>query len=605
MARLAGWAVAALVALSLFLVPSTRAQEPKKRGEFDDVRVRGSQAFAEKELLAAGSLRRPSKLQLFRKRYTIKREDVEDGAAEIQLFYQRNGYYEATATLAEGGGGTAEIQVAEGPPSRVARVTVVLEPPDAQTGGVSVEGLLASLALKAGDIFTVHAYEHAQKAVERAFKDNGFPFAQVKAEASVDLAAHAVTVQITATPKLQAVFGPVLVQGVQHTEEVIIRRALLFTEGEPYDQRLVERSQDALLAMGLFESVAVFPKRKSEPGTATMVVRVREGRHHRARVGLGYGTYEEMRWQLNWETLRLNDHILTLGTSVKSSKIETNANGYLKRPYFLSRANTLLSDVTYGKNVYPEFSFHSLWGRFGVERAFTDRITGRVFAKGERVTEVSPEAPLAKAVPPSAVSPANFASFEASVTWRTTDDLLAPTKGFLLNLAAEPAEDVTNQVRFTRALADGRAYFDLTHEMVLALKLRIGAILTSVKSSKINVTRRFYAGGQGSVRGYGWNILGPCSEKGVLLGGDGLLEASAELRFPLKGDLKGLVFVDAGSAFREPWHYPVSNLYYGAGFGLRYKTPVGPVGVDVAFKLKDYPLENSPYQFYFFIGYAF
>lgn len=595
----------ALFLLASFLSPGFLAQEAKPREEFDDVRVVGCAAFTEKELLAAGGLKRPSKLQIFRKRFSIKRSAVEEGAKEIQLFYQRNGYFEATATLRGGESGVAEVAVTEGAACSVSEVILGLDPEDAPTGPVSLDSVRASLPLKAGERFTVHAYEGAQKAATRAFKDNGFPFADTKAEALADLATHTVTVRLTVTPKGRAVFGPVLVQGVKHTEEVIIRRALVFTEGEPYDQRLVEKSQNALFAMGLFESVAVFPKRKSEPGTATMVVRVREGRHHRVRVGLGYGTYEEVRWQLAWETLRVNDRILTLGTSVKSSAIETNATGYLKRPYFLSHDNTLLSDVTYGKTVYPEFTYHSLWGRVGVEHDFTERLQGAVFAKGDRVSEVSPEPKLARAVPPSAVSPATFASLEGSLTWRTTDDFLAPTRGFLLNVAAEPVTDLTSDVRFTKASVDGRAYFDLTHDTVLALKLKVGAILTDAKTSKIHVTKRFYAGGQGSVRGYGWNILGPLSAKGALLGGDGLLEASAELRFPLKGDLKGLVFVDAGNAFREPWKYPTEHIYYGAGFGLRYKTPVGPVGVDIAFRLKDYPLETSPYQFYFFIGYAF
>ena len=131
----------------------------------------------------------------------------------------------------------------------------------------------------------------------------------------------------------------------------------------------------------------------------------------------------------------------------------------------------------------------------------------------------------------------------------------------------------------------------LTSDWVIAFKLKLGAILTGVDPSQIHITQRFYAGGSGSVRGYGYNVLGPLSPKGVLLGGDAIMEASSELRFPLTGDLEGVLFVDTGNAFKKSFKVSGQDLYTGAGFGVRYKTPVGPIGLDLAWKLKKYPLD--------------
>jgi outer membrane translocation and assembly module TamA len=141
--------------------------------------------------------------------------------------------------------------------------------------------------------------------------------------------------------------------------------------------------------------------------------------------------------------------------------------------------------------------------------------------------------------------------------------------------------------------------------VVLAMRLKVGAILTGAPEAAVPLTRRFYAGGSNSVRGYAYDTLGPLSPQGVLLGGEGLLEASVELRFPLRGSLRGVAFVDGGDAFRKPFRYSWEQMYGGAGVGVRYVTPVGPIGLDVAWKLREYPLDPSPYMVHFFIGYAF
>ena len=508
--------LACLLASALcFYAAQPAAPEMAPGQEYGDVRLQGNKAFSEKALLATAGIARPPKFHPFKKRATLKRADLEAGVQEMLLFYQRNGYFEAAAELADGPAKGAVIRVSEGAPSLVAGVALELKPENADPGPVSLEALKVALPLKASEIFTAQAYEEAQKKVVQAFKEHGFPFAEVEAEAVADVQAHTVAVRLWAEPNAKAVFGPALIQGIVHTEEAIIRRALLFKEGQPYDQSLVDKSQDVLYAMGLFETVTIFPKRKSEPGTAVMVVRVKEGRHKRVRVGLGYGSYEGARGQIDWETLRVDGRILTLGTSVKASQLETNATAYLKRPFFLSSANTFLADVTYGWTDYPYFDWYTLRGRVGIEHQFNKWLKGTLSLEANRVTDISAQPPLAKAVPPSAQAPATLPSLEASLTLRTTDDVFSPTRGFLVNVSAEPTLDSTNRTEFTRVIADGRSYVGLTSDWVIAFKLKLGAILTGVDPSQIHITQRFYAGGSGSVRGYGYNVLGPLSPKGA------------------------------------------------------------------------------------------
>jgi outer membrane translocation and assembly module TamA len=156
-----------------------------------------------------------------------------------------------------------------------------------------------------------------------------------------------------------------------------------------------------------------------------------------------------------------------------------------------------------------------------------------------------------------------------------------------------------------KSILEGRTYFTPGKRATLALKLKLGYLVTGGDPNEIPVSKRFYAGGSMSVRGYGYNGLGPLAANGALMGGDALLESSAEVRFPIRESLTGILFLDAGNAFQSPIRQEALKLYAGAGFGVRLKTPVGPIGVDLAFKLRDDPKDSSPWALHVFVGYAF
>jgi outer membrane translocation and assembly module TamA len=219
--------------------------------------------------------------------------------------------------------------------------------------------------------------------------------------------------------------------------------------------------------------------------------------------------------------------------------------------------------------------------------------------------QVSPDRDLKRAIDEGARDVATIASLACGLTWNTTDKPFTPRSGAILSCSIEPSRVIGSHVNFDRITLEGRRYLSLGQEVVLALRLKMGGILSGSPSADIPVTRRFYAGGSSSVRGYGYNSLGPLSDKGVLLGGNGLVEASTELRFPLKGSLSGVTFVDAGNATRRAFSLKDAEIKVGAGVGVRFASPVGPVGVDIAWKLEPYALDGTPYLIHFFIGYAF
>lgn len=144
--------------------------------------------------------------------------------------------------------------------------------------------------------------------------------------------------------------------------------------------------------------------------------------------------------------------------------------------------------------------------------------------------------------------------------------------------------------------------------MILAGRVKGGLIEPMQSTHQIPIYRRFFSGGANSVRGYELNFLGPRNSANDPIGGEAVLEASLELRFPLPiyENLGGVVFMDAGNVFFKIHDMDLGQLKYSPGFGLRYLSPIGPVGVDIAFPTNRINYQqDSRYQIHFTVGYAF
>ena len=136
-----------------------------------------------------------------------------------------------------------------------------------------------------------------------------------------------------------------------------------------------------------------------------------------------------------------------------------------------------------------------------------------------------------------------------------------------------------------------------------ALRLTLGGI-TGTSIENVPADERFYAGGGGSIRGYEYQAVGP-SAAGTPLGGDRLLEFSAELRLQPGRRLGYAAFVDGGTVYNDRVPGADKSLRYGAGIGLRWFTGIGPLRFDAAYPLNPDETQVERTQFYISLGQAF
>ena len=188
------------------------------------------------------------------------------------------------------------------------------------------------------------------------------------------------------------------------------------------------------------------------------------------------------------------------------------------------------------------------------------------------------------------------------IQWDRSDSLLNPTRGYRLKLNVSPETSVQGSVRpYARTQAEADGYFPFGQSIVLAGKVRVGSIL-GIARDDLAPSRRYYGGGGGSVRGYGYQRLGPFDPKGNPVGGRSFNEAAIEVRYRF-GDFGIVPFLDAGNAY-ESSAPKGSNLRYGAGIGGRLYTNFGPLRFDVATPLNRRP-GDSKIALYISIGQAF
>jgi outer membrane translocation and assembly module TamA len=193
----------------------------------------------------------------------------------------------------------------------------------------------------------------------------------------------------------------------------------------------------------------------------------------------------------------------------------------------------------------------------------------------------------------------------AELKWDSSDSLLNPTRGMMLRGELDHSTTaIISTESFVKFLLEGRHYYPIREDLILASRLTIGGIQPYGGNETVPSNVRFFAGGPGSIRGYAPNRVGPLDNEGRPIGGDSLLVGSVELRFPVSGDLGGAVFIDAGNVYSASPGYNLADLRVGVGPGIRYNTPVGPFRLDFGIALSRRP--GDPFgRLDFSIGQAF
>ncbi len=530
----------------------------------------------------------------------------------IAAFMRESGYYQAHVSHAlalDGERLAIVIEIDEGPVVKLGAVDVELA--DFEASAAELAELRATLTLEPGAVFTQAAYDADRDRLELLLRTGGFAYATVDKSALVDTASGEATVRYRLTRGIPAVFGVTSVTGTDQVAVRLVRREIAFREGDAFDPRKLDETQARIFGLRLFRSVTVRPSNLADrTGVVDVAVALVEGPPRELTAGIGYGLEDQARGQLRWQHYDFFGGGRQLGFRLKASAIEQAFEGEFRQPYFLHPHQTFVAPLTQTREDEPGFTVTRTRFAPRVERKLRPqlRVAAGYNVEYDDLSDV-PKSTIDRfeGGADDYVARGIVSSLTATLERNSTTDLLDPREGSVVTLALEQAGGPwQGAYSFYTAAVEAKKYLPLPGDRTLAGRLRIGTGDAFGQSRDLPLFRRFFAGGINSTRGYDRYRLGPSNgdRHPDPVGGRSLLEASLELRTPLYGPLGGVVFFDVGEVRRQAASYSLGDLQFGAGFGFRYRTIVGPLRVDLGFPFEP-PSGEPHWQVHFSIGQAF
>jgi translocation and assembly module TamA len=427
----------------------------------------------------------------------------------------------------------------------------------------------------------------------------GRPYPEiVETEVVADHATDSVRVRFRVSPGPVAWFGETEIEGLSRVREDHAARLILWEEGELFQQDLIEQGRIELIRSGLFTLVEIRTGEViSETNRLPMFLRLRERRHRTLRIGLNYTTDFGFGALLGWEHRNLFGRGEHFDTLLAVNELRQSLDTTFQKPFFLRDDQRLVLRSTLAQEDSDAFESRSIRNLAGIERDLTRRITVGA-GVGFDYLDIREDGGRDTFI---------LLSFPLSLNINTTDDLLDPTRGFTLRALGTPfVETSGDNVSYVRYDISGSIYYQIIDDrrLIFATRGRYGQILGASRGD-VPATERFYSGGGGSVRGYPYQSLTPLDDNDDPTGGLSVVELSFELRTRLTDTLGFAVFLDGGRAYANDTPDPGENLFWGAGAGFRYYTPIGPIRLDVAVPLQDQEGVDESFQIYISIGQAF
>jgi translocation and assembly module TamA len=567
---------------------------------------------------------------------SLDRAQLDQDAWRVEVWYAHHGFFDARfqgwalTPIRWHADGTAKVlditgHVREGKPSLIRDIQIT----GVEGMGTYVQRLLRRASVEVGERFSLDAHKRTIANTQAFLQDQGFARVVVTGEVEVFPSEHAVDLryQIEGVGKgASCEFGALLVEDFAGVPEHLVREAVAFEEGEVFSAKKLSETQVHLFSLGAFSVVRVSPD-LSVPGNVIPV-----------RVSLAPAKAREFK--------------LGAGMGIESGEQQIRASGGFRHSNWLGRLWQIEGSVFAG---YKKFDAMDGWGGFSTENwanggPFANSewalSVPRPFGKGTRFRQGievergleeasrffrwSAEPALSfrfsKALSFSAgyrlehwigdlnedllsveggeqlVEDYRISAFEQSALIDLRDSKINTKQGFFMETKLTEA-GVGTGFRFWKAQGDMRRYWALGREGGV-LSMRLGGGLAAPHSwwgedsaqAYVPYAERFLLGGSFSVRGWKNDHLGPlvCAEaECVPRGAQAAIWSSIQLKLGGRFGFDPVVFVDSGMAWVDTESIDPTEIQPSLGFGLRYGTPVGPLRVDLAWRLFDDSLDSS------------
>jgi outer membrane protein insertion porin family/translocation and assembly module TamA len=598
----------------------------------------GAKAVTSKQLKSVLATSASSKIPWGEKHY-FSRDQFEADLKRIVAFYRDRGYPDARVTSFDVKMNDSQtsvgitVNISEGEPIRVERVEFTGFEPLPEQHRTALE---TGLPLKAGQPLDRARLQASREAALDELKDHGYPYASVKIVESTGSSERQRVVSLTADTGPLANFGAVEINGNVSVGDNIVRRQLTYRPGQIFRQSALQESQRRLYSAELFDFANVEPlHQEQKPTDVPTRVTVTEGKHQKVNFGVGYGTEEKARVQVDWRHVNFLGGARTAGVLARYSSLDKGVRLNFKEPYFFGARNDFTLTGQSWHTDEPAFTLDTNGGRVTITRQFrrgggpvlrsrSTTTLSLTYANEYETYSISNEALedptfrdelIALGLDPRfGTGRGTRSAISLDGGRNTTNNLLDAKQGYVAAIHVEQAGKwLAGTWDYLEATGELRVFRSISDRVVVAAQGRLGSIdAFGSPELKVPFFKRYFLGGATNLRGWGRFEVSPLSGAGLPIGGFSFLNFSTELRTNVWGNLGAVLFLDGGNVLGDRWSFDLRGLRYDVGPGLRYQTPIGPIRADLGFQLNPIPglvvngePEKRHFRFHFSIGQAF
>jgi len=511
-------------------------------------------------------------------------EVFADDLDNLVAFYRQNGFLQAqvtdTTVAHDSTANTVDIVIDfdEGLRTFIDGVTIFGNEYFADSA------LSVHAALQRGDPLRRPVIEDAVVTLLSLYAEHGFLDAAVTPQVQVNDSLHLAIIDIAVREGPQSRVGDIIIDGNKRTRSHIITRELGFYPNDTIRFSALLQSQRRLYLTGLFESVFVrpVPSASGELSTKDIRIEIKEKQSSELSFTIGYGTVEKIRGRTELNTINLAGTARKAGISLEANFIRQGVSASFSEPW------------TLGTRWRTDFN---LYGQFRQEPGYHADVIGGKVTIGRKLgshTNIS----LAYRLENTNLSRVDVTaeieeldprirSLALSVTHDTRDNLFDPSAGWYAGWTNEIAGSfLQGSNTFARSVLTLKRFHPLGRSSVLGSALELGWTDYFGDDQEIPLSERFYAGGPMSLRGFGYQMVGPMDVNGEPLGGQiKIVWNLLELRQSVYRMIGGALFVDIGNVWSRPENVSLDDLRIDVGAGLRANSPLGIIRLDYGINL--------------------
>ena len=505
------------------------------------------------------------------------------------------------------------FDIYEGTPYKIGKITIL------GNKVFKTKELIPLLRIRKGMTYDDDLVQMSKDMIQNAYESLGYSNIGVREVRLADFKTHIVDMQFIITEGRKYTVNRVVISGNNITKDKVIRRELVIQPGDPLDKNRIKASKERLMGMGYFKKVEAVTVNSNDFNKKNVSFEVEEKPAYQFKVGGGVSSYYSLVGMgeivnNNFDITNPENFFRGGGQRIRLQGlvgIERNSLNFdFVEPWLFDIPLRLAINGYWNTVVYENWDETRLGVRATLTKKFFDDFTsGTVGYKFENVN-VKNVASSASQELKNQQGRQNVSQFSMLVNRDTRDSLYNPASGYNVNATGAVAGKFLGSTNsFYRLELKGSHYWSLLDKaLIFQAGAKIGTVATFGNSSeKAPLFERYFLGGGETIRGFAYRTVAPTDNKEDAIGGQTMLLLTATMTHPIYKFVRGAIFVDAGSAWRNAWSMNFRTMNLGAGYGLRIKVPYlqAPIQLDLA-----YPIVNnvdgveSKLRFHFNLGFT-